>query len=177
MECGRCTEVCPANLSGKNLNPKTIITKARDFSQATLSSNKTDGDFWEENPIYEANELDACTTCGACMEECPSNIEHVNLIMEAKRYKTLTLGEIPPSAGDTVNKIKINGNPWGISQDDRFKWAEGLDVPVIESEKKVDYLYYVGCAGSYDAANQKVVQDTVSLLKKCQRRLCRYGKN
>ncbi|MBG07139.1 MAG: hypothetical protein CME68_00135 [Halobacteriovoraceae bacterium] len=166
VECGRCTEVCPANLSGKNLNPKTIITKARDFTEVTLSSSKEDGDFWEENPIYEANELDACTTCGACMEECPSNIEHVNIIMEAKRYKTLTLGEIPPSAGDTVNKIKINGNPWGISQDDRFKWADGLEVPVIEPDKKVDYLYYVGCAGSYDAANQKVVQDTVSLLKK-----------
>lgn len=176
VECGRCTEVCPANLSGKNLNPKTIITKARDFSLSMKESGKNDADFWEESPLYQANELDACTTCGACMEECPSNIEHVNIILEAKRYKTLTLGEIPPSAGDTVSKIKINGNPWGISQDDRFKWAEGLDVPVIEEGKKVDYLYYVGCAGSYDAANQKVVQDTIMLLKKAGVQFAVLGK-
>ncbi len=162
VECGRCTQSCPANGAGKNLNPKTIITKARDIA---LAANGEDKDLWE-NPIYASNELDACTTCGACMEECPLNIEHVNLIMEAKRYKVLTLGDIPPAAADAVNKIRVNGNPWGITQDDRFKWADGLDVPVIEPGKKVDYLYYVGCAGSYDAANQKVVQDTVQLLKK-----------
>lgn len=163
VECGRCTMVCPANLSGKNLNPKTIITKARDLAEQNPGQ---DVEFFGENPIYASNELDACTTCGACMEECPSNIEHVNIIMEAKRYKTLTLGDIPPAAADAANKIRVNGNPWGIAQEDRFKWAEGHDVPVIEAGKKVDYLYYVGCAGSYDAANQKVVQDTVSLLKK-----------
>lgn len=162
VECGRCTNVCPATASGKNLDPKTIITKARDVAIAATG----DIDFWSENPIYQSNELDACTTCGACMEECPANIEHVNIILEAKRYKTLTLGDIPPAAADAINKIKINGNPWGIAQDDRFKWADGLEIPVIEPEKKVDYLYYVGCAGSYDAANQKVVKDTIALLKK-----------
>jgi Fe-S oxidoreductase/nitrate reductase gamma subunit len=159
VECGRCTQVCPANLAGKILDPKTIITKARDFALAGGD------DIWE-NPIYKANEIDACTTCGACMEECPASIEHVQVIMEAKRYKALTLGEIPPAAADAVNKIRNNGNPWGITQEDRFKWAEGMDVPVIEAGKKVDYLYYVGCAGSYDASNQKVVQDTVKLLTK-----------
>ncbi len=165
VECGRCTNVCPANNAGKNLDPKTIITKARDFALAVHAKGEKDADLWE-NPIYQANELDACTTCGACMEECPANIEHVNIIMEAKRYKTLTLGEIPPAAADAVNKIRVNGNPWGITQEDRFKWAEGMDVPVIEVGKKVDYLYYVGCAGSYDGNNQKVVQDTVKLLTK-----------
>ncbi len=159
VECGRCSEVCPAKLAGKNLDPKTIITKARDLAFAGGE------DLWE-NPIYEANELGACTTCGACMEECPADIEHVNIIMEAKRYMALTLGEIPPAAADAINKIRNNGNPWGMSQEDRFKWAEGMDVPVIEAGKKVDYLYYVGCAGSYDASNQKVVKDTVRLLTK-----------
>lgn len=160
VECGRCTQVCPANLAGKILDPKTFITKIRDFSVG-----KKEGSIWE-NPLYQYNEIDACTTCGACMEECPANIEHVNLIMEAKRYKALTLGDIPASAKDAINKIRNNGNPWGISQEDRFKWAEGLNVPVIEAGKKVDYLYYVGCAGSYDASNQKVVKDTVALLSK-----------
>lgn len=162
VECGRCTQVCPANLAERPLNPKTIITKMRDELE---NAGKEDVDFWEKE-IYSDVELDSCTTCGACMEECPMNIEHVTTIMDLKRYKALTLGQIPSTAGTAVNNIRINGNPWGVSQDDRFKWADGLDVPVIETGKKVDYLYYVGCAGSYDNNNQKVVKDTVELLKK-----------
>ncbi len=166
VECGRCTQVCPANLAGKPLDPKTIITKTRDLAFSSLDKGEKDAELWGENPLFASNELDACTTCGACMEECPANIEHVNLILEAKRYKALTLGDIPPAAADAINKIKNQGNPWGIAQDDRFKWAEGLNVPVIETGKKVDYLYYVGCAGSYDGSNQKVVKDTIAMLKK-----------
>lgn len=167
VECGRCTEVCPAKASGKPLNPKTIITKTRDFLEETRKAGEADADFWErETPIFSSTELDSCTTCAACMEECPANIEHVQIIMEAKRYKALTLGDLPPAAGTAVTNIRNQGNPWGISSEDRFKWADGLDIPVIEAGKKVDYLYYVGCAGSYDAANQKVVESTVNLLKK-----------
>ena len=162
VECGRCTEVCPANLAKRPLNPKTIITKMRDEME---KANGEDVDFWE-NQTYSDIELDSCTTCGACVEECPMNIEHITTIMDLKRYKTLTLGQIPADAATSVNNIRINGNPWGVSQDDRFNWADGLDVPVIEAGKKVDFLYYVGCAGSYDAGNQKVVKDTVELLNK-----------
>ncbi len=165
VECGRCTNVCPANAADKPLDPKKIITKARDLAYATSEAGEADADFWEKQ-TYSSAELDSCTTCGACMEECPANIEHVNIIMEAKRYKALTLGDLPADAATAVQKVQVNGNPWGIAQDDRFKWADGLDVPVIEAGKKVDYLYYVGCAGSYDASNQKVVKDTVMLLKK-----------
>ncbi len=162
VECGRCTNVCPANLAGRPLDPKKIITKTRDTLEA---AGGEDVDFWEKE-TFSAVELDSCTTCGACMEECPMNIEHVQSIMDLKRYKALTLGEIPADAATSVNNIKINGNPWGVSQDDRFNWSEGMDVPLIEPGKKVDYLYYVGCAGSYDASNQQVVKDTVELLKK-----------
>lgn len=166
VECGRCTQVCPANLAGKPLDPKTIITKTRDLVYATNAKGEKDAEIWGDAPIFAANELDACTTCGACMEECPANIEHVNIIMEAKRYKALTLGDIPSAAADAINKIKNQGNPWGIAQHDRFKWADGLNIPVIEAGKKVDYLYYVGCAGSYDGSNQKVVKDTIAMMKK-----------
>lgn len=169
VECGRCTQVCPANLADKPLDPKLIVTKMRDvmfYRPDATPENKEDTELWGENPIYGSSELDSCTTCGACMEECPANIEHVQMIMDLKRYKALTLGDLPPAAADATNKVKNNGNPWGIAQEDRFNWAEGQDVPVIEAGKKVDYLYYVGCAGSYDASNQKVVKDTVALLKK-----------
>lgn len=162
VECGRCTQVCPANLAGRPLDPKTIITKTRDSIEGAGAS---DFDFWE-NQTFSSIELDSCTTCGACMEECPMNIEHVQSIMGLKRYKALTLGDIPADAATAVNNIRVNGNPWGVSQEDRFNWAQDVDVPLIEAGKKVDYLYYVGCAGSYDAGNQKVVKDTVELLKK-----------
>lgn len=168
VECGRCTQVCPANMADKPLDPKLIVTKMRDtiyYQPAEAKVKGEDIDLWAQ-PTYLSNELDSCTTCGACMEECPANIEHVQMIMDLKRYKALTLGDLPPAAADATNKIKKNGNPWGISQDDRFNWAQGMEVPVIEAGKKVDYLYYVGCAGSYDASNQKVVRDTVNLLKK-----------
>jgi len=175
VECGRCTQVCPANNSGKPLDPKMIVTKLRDFSLPMSQTGNYQADFWE-NPLYSSSELDSCTTCGACMEECPANIEHVNLILNLKRYKTLTLGEIPPAAADAANKVKINGNPWGITQDDRFKWADGLDVPVANTEEHIDFLYYVGCAGSYDSANQQVVKDTISLLKKANVKFAVIGK-
>ena len=169
VECGRCTQVCPANMADKPLDPKLIVTKMRDVLGVNMADTKLLGqdiNLWDPAAIYASNELDSCTTCGACMEECPANIEHVQMIMDLKRYKVMTLGDIPPAAADATNKVKKNGNPWGISQDDRFNWADGMDVPVIEAGKKVDYLYYVGCAGSYDGSNQKVVKDTVNLLKK-----------
>lgn len=166
VECGRCTQVCPANQADKPLDPKKIITKLRDASVDMQNKGETDFEIWGENPLYTSSEIDSCTTCGACMEECPANIEHVNIIMESKRYKALTLGDLPPAAADAANKIRVNGNPWGIAQDDRFKWADGHDVPVAEEGKHIDYLYYVGCAGAYDASNQKVVLDTIGLFKK-----------
>ena len=165
VECGRCTQVCPANLAGKNLDPKTFITKARDLSFAGGD------DIWE-NPIYQANEIDACTTCGACMEECPANIEHVNIIMEAKRYKALTLGEIPPAAADAVNKIRNNGNPWGITQEDRFKWAEGKNFKenltlwkMSPNRKRKQEVFNVLDKYSFEKAN--VYYD-----KSCDRKKC-----
>ena len=106
VECGRCTDVCPAHGAGKNLNPKTIITKVRDLAFLSHGKGEADAEIWGDKAIYQFNEIDACTTCGACMEECPANIEHVNIIMEAKRYKTLTLGAIPAAAGDAVTKIR-----------------------------------------------------------------------
>ncbi len=122
-------------------------------------------DFWEKE-TYTATELDSCTTCGACMEECPMNIEHVQTIMDLKRYKGLTLGEIPPEGATAINNVRVNGNPWGVSQDDRLNWAEGMDVQIAEPGKKVDFLYFVGCAGSYDDGNIKVVRDTIELFEK-----------
>ncbi len=164
VECGRCSQVCPALRSDKPLDPKLIITKMRDFSLS--EKGKSDGNFWEEGKeLYTISEIDACTTCGACMEECPVNIEHVTTIMGLKRYKTLTLGQVPATAITTIHNIQNQGNPWGQPRESRMDWADGLDLPIADEQTHVDYLYYTGCAGAYDPANQQVVKHTVALLK------------
>ena len=89
-----------------------IVTKSRDLALGRNGEERND--LWGEAPLFESNELDACTTCGARVEECPSHINHLDIILESKRYKALTLGDLPPAAADAVNKIKINHNPWGI---------------------------------------------------------------
>ena len=74
VECGRCTQNCPANLAGRPLDPKKIITIVRDLAEDMQKKGETDAEIWGENPIFSFSEIDACTTCGACMEECPLNI-------------------------------------------------------------------------------------------------------
>ncbi len=163
IECGRCTLVCPAKRSGKELDPKQIIAKIKDKAQADFKSPE-ELDFWTDE-LFSADELDACTSCGACTEACPAYIEHTKIIMELKRYKGLTLGEFPAAAATTMANIENNQNPWGISLSDRFKWADGLNVPVITPEQEVDYLFFVGCSGSYDPNYQKIIKDCIKIFE------------
>jgi Fe-S oxidoreductase/nitrate reductase gamma subunit len=171
-ECRRCTDICPANAVGKALDPRQVILKLRDsmLVEAQLPSDKRNA---EENYLYESGQITneeiwACTNCGGCVNECPVGIDQLRSIMQLRRYQTLSLGEVPPTAGKAIENIKQHKNPWGVSHDDRFKWAEGLDVPVLTGDSpEVEYLYYVGCAGSYDAGNQKVARSVVKILKSC----------
>ncbi|MCA2959903.1 MAG: (Fe-S)-binding protein [Silvanigrellales bacterium] len=171
-ECRRCTDICPANAVGKALDPRQIILKLRDsmLVEAQLPPDKRNA---EENYLYESGritheEIWACTNCGGCVNECPVGIDQLRSIMQLRRYQTLTLGEVPPSAGKAIENIKQHNNPWGVSHADRFKWAEGLDVPVLTGDSpEVEYLYYVGCAGSYDSGNQRVARSVVQILKAC----------
>lgn len=152
VECQRCTDVCPSQLVSNILNPKDIILK-------TVNSS------WHENN-YTQEEIDSCTTCGACMQECPVYIEHVPIILNLKRYKTMALGILDPSLNATNEKIKTSGNPWGYKQEDRDLWSSDLNIPIIEKNKTVEYLYYVGCAGSYEKKNQETVKALTSLMNK-----------
>ena len=111
------------------------------------------------------------------MNECPVGIDQLRSIMDLKRYQTLTLGEVPASAGRAIENIKQYSNPWGLPNADRFKWAEGLNVPIITNESpEVEYLYYVGCAGAYDSPNQKVARSVVQLLQSCHVSFAVMGK-
>lgn len=178
-ECQRCSDVCPANQAQKPLDPRNVILKLRDSMLSlthSLGKNKNEDALFESGVISQ-NEVWSCTNCGACVTECPVSINQLSTIMELKRYQTLTLGALPPKAAQTIANIKQYKNPWGLPAAKRFSWAQGLDVPVIsEDSPEVEYLYYVGCAGSYDASNQKVVKAIIEILKFCKVSFAVLGK-
>lgn len=164
-ECGRCTNVCPADIAGKPLSPMKIITDMRtELYDKYL--NKKDVNGIVGKPITET-ELWSCTTCGACMEECPVLIDHIPTFTDMRRYLVLTEGKPYPQAADSLEKTMNTGNPWGFSKSERTKWAidAGIELPLMSEKKEADVLYWVGCAGAYDPRNQKVAKAMVKILE------------
>jgi Fe-S oxidoreductase/nitrate reductase gamma subunit len=158
VECGRCQDACPAYLSGSKLSPKQIIVKLKQHMHGE-----------RPGPIHgsliEADELWACTTCMACVQECPAFIDIVDTIIDLRRYLTLSEGALPSTAPQSLQNIQRAGNPWGLPAGERLAWAQGLDVPVMEPGKEVEYLYWVGCSASYDRRNQAIARSVVKILK------------
>jgi Fe-S oxidoreductase len=163
--CGRCTSVCPANITGKLLSPKKIITdtRARLEEKAPVVLAGTAGHPALERQLLHhyilPGEVWSCTTCRACVQECPVMIEHVDEIVDLRRMMTLTEGEFPETLQVLFRNLENNFAPWQFSPDDRARWAEGLDIPELSelgSAEGLDYLFWVGCAGSYDARYKKV---------------------
>ncbi|HEY1015385.1 MAG TPA: (Fe-S)-binding protein [Herpetosiphonaceae bacterium] len=125
----------------------------------------------ETIPLYEEgivteNELWSCTTCRACMTECPATIEHVDDIIDFRRNLTMVMGEIPSGVKNVLQGIERSGNPWKLPQRDRTAWAAGLDVPTLAEKESVDVLYWVGCAPSYDDRSKKTARAMVQLLQR-----------
>ena len=124
----------------------------------------------ETYPLYHnlisENELWSCTTCRACMTECPAMIEHVDDIVGIRRKLALVEGDVPSSVSNVLQGIERNGNPWKLPQRDRSAWAEGLDVPTLAEVEEVDVLYWVGCAPSYDARSRKTARAMVQLMRR-----------
>ena len=158
VECGRCQSVCPAYLAGTALSPKQIIVKLKRHMHGELP-----GPIHGE--LIKADELWACTTCMACVEECPAFIDIVDTIIDLRRFLTLSEGALPSTAPQSLQNIQRAGNPWGLPPAERLAWAEGLDVPVLEEGKEVEYLYWVGCSASYDKRNQSIARAVVKILK------------
>ncbi len=165
-ECARCTTVCPATHTGKPLNPMKIITDLRSdlYSNGINSSNT-------KNLIggrISETELWSCTTCGACMEECPVLIEHVPTIVDMRRYLVLSEGKPPAQANEGLENMLNKGNPWGFNQSEKLNWATNNDIklPILADRKEVDVLYWVGCAGSFDPRNQSISRSIVNILNK-----------
>jgi len=158
VECGRCQAACPAYMAGTALSPKQIIVKLKRHLHGELPGPI-------HGTLIQADELWACTTCMACVRECPAFIDIVDTIIDLRRYLTLSEGALPSTAPQSLQNIQRAGNPWGLPAGDRLAWAEGLDVPRLEPGVEVEYLYWVGCSASYDRRNQAIARSVVKILK------------
>ncbi len=165
VECGRCTEVCPANNTGKPLDPRKIMHDIKYSLLNELDEPEKDrkaliGDF------VQTDELWSCTTCGACMEACPLYIEHIPAIVDMRRYLTLTEGSFPEELQTTFRNLENNGTPWAFSPSTRADWAKDLPVTTMAQKSDVEYLFWVGCAGSFDERYKNVSRSIVEILNK-----------
>ncbi len=119
-----------------------------------------------EHGLFTENELWSCTTCRACMEECPAMIEHVDQIVDLRRNLTMIQSEVPGGVKRVLEGIERQGNPWRLPQRERAAWAAGLDVPTLAEKEAVEVLYWVGCAPSYDERSRRVARAMVQLFQR-----------
>jgi len=173
-ECGRCQEVCPAWSTGKPLSPKLLIMALRDHvageAPQILAAGGDGTGVVELQPLVPAAVSDEivwdCVTCGACVRECPVDIEHVDTIIDLRRNLVMAESRFPPEAGSLLRNLENGTNPWGEPQSARTRWAEGLaGIRVLaEGETAPEYLYWVGCAGAFDDRARATARSVAQLL-------------
>ena len=176
--CGRCTAVCPAHLTGKPLDPREIVLKTGEVMARTGDPAVSppigvdDGITVPANWMFDRispEELWSCTSCRACDEICPVNIEILDKILDMRRYLTLMESNFPAELGQAYRSMENSGNPWGMSQSERGDWANGMDgINLIDGGDPIEseYLYWVGCAGAFDDKNRKVTQAMAKLMQR-----------
>jgi len=174
-ECGRCEEVCPADITGKPLSPARLVHDFRhellEQSQSLISGYRAKETPTLPNIIREGSAITgdviwACTSCRACEEVCPVNIEQVDLIFEARKAKVLMEADFPSELATPFRNLENNYTPWNFGHDTRTDWCESLGVRQMADHPNAEVLYYVGCAGSFDDRAKKVATAIVKLLQK-----------
>ena len=162
-ECGRCQSQCPAWHTDKPLSPKLLIMALRDHALANIPK--------EGNVVGQTISPDvlwSCTTCGACVNECPVDIEHIDHIVNMRRFQVLVESEFPTELGGTFRNLEKAGNPWGANRADRNAWIAECDFPVEvitgALPDEVEYLFWVGCAGAYEERAKKTTKAVAELL-------------
>jgi Fe-S oxidoreductase len=196
-ECGRCTAACPANMTGKLLSPRKIVINTRQrlmekgpvvtgdrmefLHPALLHGEGDDAGATSATAVLterrlldtyiSEEELWACTSCRACVQECPVSIDQLEIINEMRRYLVLSESRFPEEIQPAFESLERNGSPWAFSPADRAKWAEGLDIPtmaeVAERGERPDILFWVGCMGSFDDRAKKITVAFARILKAC----------
>ncbi|MCS6926053.1 MAG: heterodisulfide reductase-related iron-sulfur binding cluster [Candidatus Binatia bacterium] len=184
LECGRCTINCPTVNTNKPLNPKKLVIVQREhlvqktpflYQLAAAKAHQAAGDRSVALPVWNGPDMITevateeviwgCTTCGWCEEGCPVNIEHIQRIVDMRRYDVMMESRFPQEVTSVFKNLEVNSNPWGIGYDKRANWAADLGVKTLAEDPHADVLYWVGCAGSFDERNQKVSRAMVSILQ------------
>jgi ferredoxin len=189
IQCNRCQDVCPASQTGKALSPAALEINKR-MVLNSIAAERSPFAFGGK-PAFEQGTsagpalLDsvisdeavwACTTCGACMQVCPTQDEQMLDIIDIRRNQVMLHGEFPSQLQTAFRGMERTSNPWGIAREKRMAWADGLDVPTIDDVPNPDVLYWVGCAASYDPSAQKTARATVQLLKQANVNFAVLGK-
>ena len=164
--CGRCDEVCPATITGKPLSPRKIITDMQyACGRPTVHLIETENSRELFHlPAIGDEELWACTSCAACHDACPLFIEPIPKIMEMRRHLSMSEGRYPKEVTTFYKNEETNSNPWGLGWEKRADWAKDLDIPIADDKKEFEYLFWVGCAGSYDGRYRKVSESFARIL-------------
>ena len=171
-ECGRCDTVCPAVIVGKSLSPRDIIVQIRKRTKdkAPLLANGIENEEVMNKTLVHDYIPDLnlwqCTTCMACVQECPVMIEHVDSIVDMRRDLVLTEAKFPSNLNNVFKSIETNFTPWVFNPADRANWAEGMNIKTMAQDPNGEILFWVGCAGSYDARYQKVTKAFAKLMQK-----------
>jgi Fe-S oxidoreductase len=198
-ECGRCQSQCPAWNTGKPLSPKLVVTDLRDHLYAKgdlllekvseeeageVATMKLVGDApGEDGAVIDFDVLWSCTMCGACVEECPVDIGHVDMIAGMRRYKTMMESSFPQEAGAMLRNVENSGNPWGIGAQKREDWMADLTPGPVKLDPgqpipdDVDFLFWVGCAGSVDDRAKKITRTIAELFDQAGMRYAVLGSN
>jgi len=158
VECGRCMANCPATATGKALNPKTLILQG----EAALLAGNMDARLAE---VFDAGVLWQCTTCGACERQCPVGVEHLPVIVGARRG-LVSNGEAPNALGAVYNHLERRGNIWGLGADQRQKFVASAGLEIFDAGRH-EYLVWLGCAGAFEADYQKALRSLFAILRTC----------
>ncbi|HEY2438757.1 MAG TPA: (Fe-S)-binding protein [Solirubrobacteraceae bacterium] len=178
-ECGRCQDACPAFATGKVLSPKLLIMGLRDqvFADGGAMVKARGGDEAAADAqltplvptaVPEESVWD-CVTCGACVQACPVSIEHVDHIVDLRRHLVMVESSFPAEAEPMLRDVERSSNPWGKAQSERADWAASLGVRVLEpGDPAPEYLYWVGCASSFDERARTTAESTAKLLQRAE---------
>ncbi len=159
-QCGRCDRVCPALATGKPLSPQQLTVDLRDHLNGHPAS-----DIPLLGGVIEDETLWACTTCGACESACPVMIGYVDKVIDLRRGLVLTEDRYPKELESAFKSLETQSNPWGFPKNSRADWAKALNIPIWDKTCPTEYLYFIGCNGSFDTRGKKISEAVVKTLK------------